>query len=64
MFKILILVGIILIIYILFFKKTKDKSIESETMLECDKCGTYISSKEAVTKGDKHFCSSECARIT
>ena len=64
MFKILILVGIILIIYILFFKKPKDKNTKEEIMLECDKCGTYISQNEAINKGEKHFCSNECASLT
>ncbi len=62
MLKILILVGIILIIYILFFKKTKTKNETKElTMIECDKCGTFISQKEAIKKKNKNFCSNECA---
>ncbi len=63
MFKILILGGIILIVYILFFKKPKKDSKKNEelTMLECQKCGTFISDKESIKKDNKIFCSNRCA---
>ncbi|NPA56650.1 MAG: hypothetical protein GXO19_02810 [Epsilonproteobacteria bacterium] len=35
---------------------------ESETLVECSRCGTFISEKEALTKGGRIFCSHQCAQ--
>lgn len=56
-------------IYLLFFRKNtanKNKSKDSKTlydsvMLECEQCGTYVSSEEAIIKNGKYYCSKECA---
>ena len=37
------------------------KQPSEEIMLECEKCGTYISSKEAIIKEGAYYCSKECA---
>lgn len=76
-FKILVALLVLLAMYLLFFKtgrgdeqqisskkKRRDKrasSPDEEVMLECHKCGTFISNKEAIigTKGE-YFCSREC----
>jgi uncharacterized protein len=34
-----------------------------EIMVECDKCGTYISTHEAIIKSGKYYCSKECAGV-
>ncbi len=61
---------IVYAVYILFFKEkniaSKDsKSFkkddnDSEEMVECCECGTFISSKEAFIKNGKFYCSKEC----
>lgn len=67
--KLLIFVLVLAIIYFIFFKKksvesggssTKD-TIDDQTMVECSKCGTYVSTKESIMKDGKHYCSKECA---
>lgn len=59
-------------VYFIFFKKpnvksqTKDsknpKAPKDSIMLECDKCGTYVSSEEAIIQNGKYYCSKECAQ--
>ncbi len=67
-FKWLIFGVIVYVIYAIFFK---DKSIanssssdkkdkDSEEMVECCVCGTFVSSKEAYIKNGKFYCSKEC----
>jgi uncharacterized protein len=54
-------------VYFIFFKKPdmikKSKKDDSETVVECQECGVYISMKEAVFKDGKEYCSKECARL-
>jgi len=70
--KLLILAGILYAIYVFLFKKqnilknkkTVDEPREekqSETMVECAKCSTFISVNEAYISSGKYFCSKECA---
>ncbi|BAF69471.1 PP0621 family protein [Nitratiruptor sp. SB155-2] len=62
LFKILLLAAVIGAIYYFFIKKkpiAHDK--ETDTMVECDTCGTYVSNKEAIIKNGKYYCSKECA---
>lgn len=69
--KILALVFVIYIVYILFFRakrgdnvamhNSKNASIDkSETMIECKKCSTFMSAKEALIRDGKYYCSKEC----
>ena len=68
MLKFLILAGLLYGVYYIFFKKqnilTKSKKENlkknSETMVECTKCETYISANEALLVDGKYFCSKEC----
>lgn len=69
--KILALVFVIYLIYILFFRvkredvassSKKASAKDSETMVECCKCPTFISVKEAIIKDGKYYCSQECAK--
>lgn len=74
-FKLIILAAVIYGVYILFFRngnlvekmaETKRKSEKNETVetvVECKKCGVYISTDEAVIKDGKYYCSNECAGI-
>lgn len=64
----LLILGIVLFgLYLLFFKKSREKDIKNkkydeitDTMVECPKCGTYVSKDEAILSNGKYFCSKEC----
>jgi uncharacterized protein len=69
-FKILVLGLVLVLVYFLFFKKSrKEEEVDQVTknsddvMIECSKCGTYISNKEAIIKDGQFFCSKECAGV-
>ena len=76
MVKILAIIAVLFIIYLLFFrtkrvdnqkinsdtKKRKDSELE-EVMVECCKCSTFVSTKDAIIKDGKFYCSKECANI-
>lgn len=66
--KFLALVAVLFVIYVVFFKKSKkevhtDKKNKNsgDVMLECSKCGTFVSEDEAIVKDGKFYCSKECA---
>ena len=40
-------------------KKTKTKEPDGDTLVECSKCGTYVSTKEAILINGKYYCD-EC----
>lgn len=71
LFKILILAAIIFGVYYFFIKakpvenkkSKKSKKEPEDIMVECQKCGTYVSNKEAIIKNGKYYCSKECAEI-
>lgn len=58
----LLLIGVI--IWYFFLRKTphksKSNSLHEETMVKCCECQTYVSSKEAIYRKGKCFCSREC----
>jgi uncharacterized protein len=71
MLKLLLIIGVLAAIYFFFFKKgtplskernegnIKDEDEES-TMVACESCGTYISTKEALVSSGKFYCSEQC----
>jgi len=61
LFKLLLLIAIIGGIYYFFIKKKPLPSKESDVMVECEKCHTFISSREAIIKDSKYYCSKKCA---
>ena len=61
LFKILLLAAVVGAIYYFFIKKKPSIPKDSETMVECEKCGTFVSNKEAIIKDGKYYCSKECA---
>ena len=64
--KLLMLGAVLYAVYFIFFKKPnmlKDKYKDSDTVIECAECGVYISTKEAIMKDGKQFCSKECAKL-
>ena len=65
MLKLLLLIGLIVSVYFLFFKKKSLKppssdNSQEEAMIPCAKCETYVSAKEALKRDGKYFCSREC----
>ena len=68
--KWLIFGAIVYAVYVLFFKdksisskgnKTSNKDDnDSEEMVECCECGTFVATKEAFIKNGKFYCSKEC----
>jgi uncharacterized protein len=36
------------------------KRLEDDTLIECQKCGTYVTTKEALVSEGAFFCSREC----
>lgn len=71
-FKVLAVAVVLFLVYIVFFKKNreaaikekKDKKYEqiTDTMVECPKCGTYVSKDEAILSNGRYYCSKECLR--
>ncbi len=70
-YKILLTIGVVLAIYFIFFKKksvtssntgnkTSHDKIDSDDMVACEACGTYVRVDEALIKNAKYYCSQEC----
>ena len=65
MLKLLLLAGVLVAVYFIFFKKksltppSNDRGME-EAMIPCEKCGTYVQAKEALMRDGKYYCSREC----
>ncbi|PZT48668.1 hypothetical protein B6S12_02170 [Helicobacter valdiviensis] len=67
----LVVILLIVAVYYLFIRKPKTRENykntpkkPEEVMVECVKCGVYVSSKEAIIQDGKYYCSRECAKIT
>ncbi|MBU3014870.1 metallothionein [Poseidonibacter lekithochrous] len=67
--KILAFALVLFIVYIIFFKKNREKTIVKkkdikyeDEMLECPTCKTYISTKESILSNGKYYCSEECLK--
>jgi uncharacterized protein len=72
-FKVVAIIAVLFIVYLLFFKRSREKEISNnkkrakenkieEIMEECPTCKTYISKKEAILSNGKYFCSKECLK--
>lgn len=71
-FKLLLIIAIIAIVYFMFIKKTptvgrEKKASKKETpktndMVECASCGVYVDIDEAILSGTEYYCSNECLR--
>ena len=69
-----IVVGVLIVlVYFLFIKKkplpgenqkpkNKKDKLSEDDMVECKKCGTYISLNEALLKEGQYYCSDECLK--
>lgn len=65
--KVVLVIAAAFFIYVLFFKKGREKDIEKkddlmieDEMVECPTCKTYVSQKEAIVSNGKFYCSKEC----
>jgi len=65
-----IVVGVLIVlVYFLFIKKKslptenkKNDKLNDDDMVECEKCGTYITLNEALLKEGQYYCSDECLK--
>lgn len=70
--KVLLILGLILAVYFIFFKKNapltaerrgkKEHKDDNDTMVECTKCSVYVSIDEAIVSSGKYYCSQECLK--
>lgn len=63
--KLLIFIAVIVLVYIVFFKNKRTKNDTkrdeiADTLIECKSCGTYITKDESILSNGEHFCSKEC----
>lgn len=77
MLKILLTIAIIVAIYLFFIKRPKvakehqeqtekeknNLKIDEDIMVKCEKCDTFVSSKEAIISYGKFYCCKDCAEI-
>lgn len=77
MLKIILTVAVIAAVYFFLIKKpavekkrrnraeaeAKKPGLDEDIMVECEKCGTFVSSKEAIIVGGKYYCSKSCAGV-
>lgn len=66
-FKVLAIAAVLFLVYMIFFKKSRvqnkkesDQEQITDTLVECPKCGTYVSKDEAILSNGKYYCSKEC----
>jgi len=64
--KILLLVGVVALVYFIFFKKkpltqtSPKEENASDEMVACHSCGTYVTLEDALLSNGKYYCSQEC----
>ena len=75
MIKFLILVIIIMGIYVVFIKNKNKKKFQQnnqeekeedktlDTMIECKKCKTYVTSEDSILKDAQTYCCKKCAEL-
>lgn len=76
--KLILLAAVVYGIYILFFRNgnivdkmrekksgtsPKKEEKDVDTVVECAKCGLYVSVDEAILKDGKYYCSKTCAEV-
>jgi len=42
-------------------KNASEKKLDEDTLVECKKCGTYVTVKESIIVHGKYYCSKECS---
>ncbi len=69
-FKILLFLLALFLVYLLFFKKSREQQVkqndkntpEEDIMVECPTCKVFVSKKEAILSNGRYFCSKECLK--
>lgn len=41
-------------------KDKQKKEIDSDELIECDSCGTYVTQKDSIKRKGRVYCSKEC----
>jgi len=41
-------------------RSAHEKKLDDDTLVECEKCSTYVTVKESIIVSSKYYCSSEC----
>ena len=44
-------------------KSASEKKLDDDTLVECEKCSTYVTVKESIIVHGKYYCSKECAGL-
>ena len=42
-------------------KSASEKKLDDDTLVECEKCSTYVTVKESIIVHGTYYCSKECA---
>lgn len=65
--KFLAIAVVLFLIYIVLFKKDREKSVTKkedekieDVMVECPSCSTFVSKKEAILSNGHFYCTKEC----
>ncbi|MDA3908034.1 MAG: PP0621 family protein [Sulfurimonas sp.] len=72
----IVVIGLIVVVYFIFIKKrpavrqnkkdsTQKKSeeeVQSNDMVECEKCGIYCEVDDTILSNNKYYCSQECLK--
>ncbi len=71
-FKILAFIVVLVLVYMVFFKKNREQNISqdkskkydeiTDVMVECPTCGTFVSKDEAILSSGKYYCSKGCLK--
>ncbi len=43
-------------------KTADEKKLDDDTLVECEKCSTYVTVKESIIVQGKYYCSHECIK--
>ena len=66
--KFLAFVAVLALVYLVFFKKNREKDINdkydqiTDTLVECPTCGTFVAKDDAILSNGKYFCSKGCLK--
>ncbi len=41
-------------------KSSSEKKLDEDTLVECEKCSTFVTVKESILFSGKYYCSDEC----
>ena len=41
-------------------RSAHEKKLDEDTLVECEKCSTYVTVKESIVISGKYYCSKEC----